>query len=73
MRRDRLEHNYIKDYRLLCGIRSQAELARLAGIPKSTLGEIERHKMKGNPVTLANIARVLGITVEALYVDPNLL
>ena len=66
-----MERNYIKEYRLLRGIRSQVELAKLAGIPKSTLGEIERHKMRGNAETLDKIAKTLGITKEKLYIKPK--
>lgn len=66
-----MERNYIREYRILRGIRSQAELAKIAGVAKSTLGEIERHKMRGNLKTLDKIAQALGITREELYKSPQ--
>ena len=66
-----MERNYIKEYRILRGIKSQNQLAKLAGVPKSTVGEIENHKMKGNLETLDKIARALGIAREELYVMPK--
>lgn len=65
-----MERIYIREYRILRGIRTQDELARLAGIPRSTLGEIERHKMRGGKEVLEKIAAVLGITREQLYIRP---
>lgn len=65
-----MERNYIKEYRKLKGIRTQAELASIAGVARSTLGEIERHQMKGDTQTLRDIAKALGITLEELYVPP---
>jgi len=72
MRRVLLERNYIKEYRKLRGIKYQKDLAVLADVPKSTLGEIERHKMRGDPGTLDKIAKALGITRKELYVNPIL-
>ena len=66
-----MERNYIKEYRQIRGIKSQNELARLAGVARSTLGEIERHKMVGDRDTLDKIANALGITVEELFVSPK--
>jgi len=66
-----LERNYIREYRKIRGIKYQADLAKLANVPKSTLGEIERHKMRGNPETLDAIAKALGISREELYMPPN--
>lgn len=68
-----MERNYIKEYRLIRGIRTQTELAKLAGVPKSTMGEIERHKMRGDPTTLDKIAKALGITREELYIPPKII
>jgi len=65
-----MERNYIAEYRKLRGIRTQVALARLSGVPRSTLGEIERHKMKGDTQTLRDVAKALGITLEELYVPP---
>lgn len=67
-----MERNYIKEYRILRGIKTQSELARLAGVPRSTLGEIERHKMKGDVKILDKIASALGITRDKLYVSPEI-
>lgn len=67
-----MEQNYIRVYRKLRGIKTIAELAKLADIPESTLGEIERHKMRGNHKTLTKIAKALGITKEELYVSPKI-
>lgn len=66
-----LERNYIKEYRLQQGIKTKRALAKLAGVPESTLREIENHKMRGNPATLNKIARALGISREELYVMPR--
>lgn len=65
-----MERNYIKEYRLLRGIKTKVELARLAGLPATTVGEIERHKMRGNSEALEKIAKALGISREELYVKP---
>jgi DNA-binding XRE family transcriptional regulator len=67
-----MERNYIKEYRILRGIKTQAEFARIAGVARSTLGEIERHKMRGDTKTLNKIAIALGITREQLYVRPEI-
>lgn len=70
---NRLEHNYIKDYRLLLGIKSTAALARMAGVSRSTLGELENNKTPGNPEILDKIARSLGLERrEELYKRPTL-
>lgn len=66
-----MKRNYIKEYRILRGIRSQTALAKLAGVPKSTLGEIERHKMVGSLETLKKIAHALGITSKDLFARPE--
>ncbi len=66
-----MERNYIKEYRKLRKIPTQAELAKLAGVPRSTLGEIERHKMRGDPQTLEKIANALSITTKELYIMPD--
>lgn len=66
-----MERNYIKEYRKKRGIKTQADLARLAGVPESTLGEIERHKMLGNKETLQKIAAALQVAIEELYVPPK--
>jgi transcriptional regulator with XRE-family HTH domain len=56
----------IKELRLAQGL-SQKKLAELAGIPKSTLGEIEIHMTLPNPVYLERIAKILGVSVDDLY------
>jgi transcriptional regulator with XRE-family HTH domain len=46
---------------------SQEKLAELAGVPKSTLGEIEIYKRLPKPEYLERIAEALGVPVDELY------
>lgn len=46
---------------------SQRELAELAGVPKSTLGEIELYLRLPRPEYLKRIARVLGVSINDLW------
>lgn len=66
-----MEHNYISDYRRIRGIKTIRELAKLADVPETTVGEIERHKMLGNKETLEKIATALKIKIEQLYIPPK--
>jgi transcriptional regulator with XRE-family HTH domain len=56
----------IKQFRLQKGL-SQRELAILARVPKSTLGEIENHMMVPRLDVLERIAEALGVTIDELY------
>jgi len=67
-----LETNYIKEYREAKDW-SISELAKLSGVPRSTLGEIEIHKRNPKQEHLEQIAAALGITVEELYIKPKAL
>lgn len=66
-----MRRNYIKEYRMLRGIETKVELAHLAGVPRSTIGEIENHKMRGSDDTLERIAKALGLSKAELYVNPE--
>jgi transcriptional regulator with XRE-family HTH domain len=46
---------------------SQKKLSDMAGVPKSTLGEIEDHRMLPRPDVLERIAIALGVTADELY------
>jgi transcriptional regulator with XRE-family HTH domain len=56
----------IKELRLAQGL-SQKKLAELAGVPRSTLGEIEIHMRLPRPEYLERIAKALGVPVNDLY------
>lgn len=66
-----MRRNYIKEYRILQGIKTKVDLARLAGVPRSTVGEIENHKTRGSDDTLEKIAKALGLGKEELYANPK--
>lgn len=55
----------IKELRIKHGL-SQRKLAKLAGIPKTNLGDIETYKKLPRQDELEKIARALGVTVEFL-------
>ena len=46
---------------------TQKKLAALAGVPKSTLGEIETYHRLPKQEYLERIAKALGVPVSALY------
>ncbi|MEN6567135.1 MAG: helix-turn-helix transcriptional regulator [Veillonellales bacterium] len=56
----------IKELRHARGL-SQKKLAELAGVPKSTLGEMENHMLLPKQEYLERIAKVLGVTADDLY------
>ena len=45
---------------------SQAHLSDVSGVPQSTISTIESRTKRPDAVTLNDIARALGITVDAL-------
>ena len=67
-----MQTNYIKKYREDKGL-SITELAKLSGVPRSTLGDIEIHKRNPRSDYMEQIAAALGITVEQLYIKPKAL
>ena len=51
--------------------RSQAELARLTGIDRKTLGRVESGQSQPSAATLRVLAKTLGLTVTQLQTMPN--
>jgi transcriptional regulator with XRE-family HTH domain len=46
---------------------SQAELAQLAGIGRSTIGALESQHQGGQPRVVRKLAEALGVTPDELY------
>jgi putative transcriptional regulator len=59
----------LKEWRRLRAL-SQEELARAAGIQRSTIVDIESGKRSPRPSTLRRLAKALNIKPEGLFADP---
>lgn len=58
--------NRIKEYRARHNMK-QEELARLVGVRRETIGNLEKGKYNPSLVLAWNIARVFGVTIEEIF------
>lgn len=63
--------NRVKIYRLKALIDKQAELARLTGIPRSTLNNIENNKIFLSSYYALLISEALGCSISDLYLKKD--
>ena len=57
----------LKEYRKMCNLK-QAELAEIVGVRRETIGNLERGKYNPSLRLAYDISKVLGTTVEELFV-----
>ncbi|MDY2720733.1 MAG: helix-turn-helix transcriptional regulator [Candidatus Faecousia sp.] len=57
----------LKEYRKKCNLK-QAELAEIVGVRRETIGNLERGKYNPSLRLAYDISKVLGTTVEELFV-----
>ncbi|MGM9650671.1 MAG: helix-turn-helix transcriptional regulator [Faecousia sp.] len=60
----------LKEYRKKCNLK-QAELAEIVGVRRETIGNLERGKYNPSLRLAYDISKVLGTTVEELFVFEN--
>ena len=58
--------NRIKEYRARFDMK-QEELARLVGVRRETIGNLEKGKYNPSLVLAWNIAQVFGVTIEEIF------
>ena len=63
--------NRIKEYRARYDMK-QEELARLVGVRRETIGNLEKGKYNPSLVLAWNIAKVFGVSIEEVFtVEPD--
>ena len=63
-------HNRIREYRAREGM-NQEELAKLVGVRRETIGNLEKGKYNPSLVLAWNIAKVFQVTIEEVFtVEP---
>lgn len=60
----------LKEYRKKCNLK-QAELAEIVGVRRETIGNLERGKYNPSLRLAYDISKVLGTTVEELFIFDN--
>lgn len=64
-------HNRIKEYRARHNMK-QEELARLVGVRRETIGNLEKGRYNPSLVLAWNIAQVFGVSIEEIFtVEPE--
>ena len=64
-------HNRIKEYRARHNLK-QEELARLVGVRRETIGNLEKGRYNPSLVLAWNIAQVFGVSIEEIFtVEPE--
>ena len=64
-------HNRIKEYRARHNMK-QVELARLVGVRRETIGNLEKGRYNPSLVLAWNIAQVFGVSIEEIFtVEPE--
>ena len=58
--------NRIKDYRVKYDMK-QEDLARLVGVRRETIGNLEKGKYNPSLVLAWNIAKVFGVSIEEIF------
>ena len=58
--------NRIKEHRARLNLK-QEELAKLVGVRRETIGNLEKGKYNPSLVLAWNIARVFGVTIEEIF------
>lgn len=58
--------NRMKEHRARLGM-NQEELARLVGVRRETIGNLEKGKYNPSLVLAWNIAKVFGVTIEEVF------
>lgn len=64
-------HNRIKEYRARHNMK-QEELAKLVGVRRETIGNLEKGRYNPSLVLAWNIAQVFGVSIEEIFtVEPE--
>ena len=64
-------HNKIREHRARLGLK-QEDLARLVGVRRETIGNLEKGRYNPSLVLAWNIARVFGVSIEEVFtVEPE--
>ncbi|WP_300253059.1 helix-turn-helix transcriptional regulator [uncultured Subdoligranulum sp.] len=58
--------NRIREYRARHGMK-QEDLARLVGVRRETIGNLEKGRYNPSLVLAWNIAKVFGVTIEEIF------
>ena len=64
-------HNRMKEHRARLGLK-QEDLAKLVGVRRETIGNLEKGRYTPSRVLAWNIARVFGVSIEEVFtVEPE--